>query len=60
MCRLSLVAANRGYSLVEVSRFLITVAFVVSEQGAQALGSTGSREHRLQQLQLPGSRAQAQ
>ena len=44
--------SKQGYSLVEVCRFLITVAFVVSEQGAQALGSTplgssASREHGL-------------
>ena len=37
--------SKQGYSLVEGRRFLITIAFVVPEQGAQALGSTASREH---------------
>ena len=48
---LSLVVANRGYSLVEVCRLLIVVAFL-TERGLQVSG--------LQQLQLTGFRAQAQ
>ena len=33
MCRLSLVAANRGYSLVAAHRLIITVASLLVEHG---------------------------
>ena len=49
---LSLVAASKGFSLVAVRRLLIVVASL--------LGGTGSRVYGFQQLQLAGSRAQAQ
>ena len=48
----SLVEASRGYSLVAVLRLLIMVASLIAEQRLWT--------HGLQQLQLPGYRAQAQ
>ena len=45
-CRLSLVAANRGNSLVEVRAFLIAMASVV-EPGLQGSGASVVVEHRL-------------
>ena len=57
--------AVRGLSLVVVRGLLSVVASLVEEHRLQALvleqlRHSGSRAHRLQQLQLAGSRAQAQ
>jgi len=51
--RLSLAVASGGYSVIVVHGFLIVVAFLFAE-------SICSGVQGLQELQLPGSRAQAQ
>ena len=48
----SLAAASGGYSLAAVHGLLVEVASLIAEHGSRVCG--------LQELRLPGSRAQAQ
>ena len=57
-CGLSLVVASRGYSSLQCAGFSLWWLLLL---GARALGAQASVvAHRLQQLRLAGSRAQAQ
>ena len=47
MCKLSLVVASRGYSLVAVGMLLIAVAFLVVERGLYSTLASGVAALRL-------------
>ena len=59
LCELSLVAATGDYSVLAARGPLTAVASLVAEHTQALSRVTGPQHLRLQQLRLPGPRAQA-